>query len=128
VGLLDGDAEASAAQLPAVGGLKTTSELTPSRPITFVKEPTSKAIPLRYDGLCRVCGVDLAAGAEAICERTSRTVCCMGLDMSATVAPTDVKVVDSGGPLDRRFGTTTRSTSLLGCQQVEWLGRYAVDQ
>ncbi len=49
---------------------------------------------LRYPGTCRVCGVELAAGAEAIYERTSKTVRCVSHDAVAPVATPPLKVVD----------------------------------
>ncbi len=42
---------------------------------------------LRYPGTCRVCGVGLAAGADAIYERTSKTFRCISHDVIAPVPP-----------------------------------------
>ena len=49
---------------------------------------------LRYPGTCRVCGVELAAGAEAIYERTSKTVRCVSHDAVAPLRFPSLKVVD----------------------------------
>lgn len=40
-------------------------------------ETTDKQMQLRYAGVCRVCGLDLPARAEAIYERASKTVRCV---------------------------------------------------
>jgi hypothetical protein len=53
---------------------------------------------LRYAGICRVCGVDLAAGDEAIYERTSKTVRCVSHDVSAPSGPAPLSVVDAAAP------------------------------
>lgn len=38
---------------------------------------TDKRMRLRYGGVCRLCGVDLAAGTQAVYERASKTVRCL---------------------------------------------------
>lgn len=49
---------------------------------------------LRYSGACRVCGAQLPTGAEAIYERTTRTVRCVSHDASAPVKPAAVAVLE----------------------------------
>lgn len=39
--------------------------------------PTDKAMRLRYAGVCRLCGSELAAGARAVYERATKTVRCV---------------------------------------------------
>jgi len=51
---------------------------------------------LRYAGACRVCGVELPAKVEAIYERTTKTVRCVGHDVHPAVEPAVVEVVESG--------------------------------
>ncbi len=47
---------------------------------------TDKRMRLRYPGVCRVCGVELAARQEAIYERASKTVRCVECPTAAAVA------------------------------------------
>lgn len=47
---------------------------------------TDKQMLLRYPGVCRVCGVQLAARQEAIYERASKTVRCVECPTVAAVA------------------------------------------
>ncbi|KJK12975.1 NERD domain protein [Terrabacter sp. 28] len=59
---------------------------------------------LRYAGVCRVCGADLPAKAQAVYERTSKTVRCVAHDegsptpapTAAALEPLDVDEVESG--------------------------------
>jgi hypothetical protein len=51
-----------------------------------------------FAGTCRICGVDLPAGAEAIYERSSKTVRCVSHDVVAPVAPAAFNVVDTEDP------------------------------
>jgi hypothetical protein len=62
--------------------------------------PDEKRMRLRYSGTCRVCSVELPAKAEAIYERTSKTVRCITHDASAGEAdsPVDVEAGESGSP------------------------------
>ncbi|WP_370460071.1 hypothetical protein [Nostocoides sp. F2B08] len=53
-----------------------------------------KRMRLRYAGACRVCGVELPAKAEAIYERTTKTVRCLSHDMGPQIEP----VVDAVEP------------------------------
>ena len=46
-----------------------------------------KRMRLRYAGGCRVCGVQLPAGAVAIYERTTKTVRCISHDASTRLSP-----------------------------------------
>ena len=39
-------------------------------------KPDEKRMSLRYAGTCRICGTELPAKAEAIYERSSKTVRC----------------------------------------------------
>jgi hypothetical protein len=64
---------------------------------------------LRYAGTCRVCGVELAARAEAIYERTSKTVRCIGHDVSTPVARAAIKVVGPAAPENVDSGTAGAS-------------------
>jgi len=47
---------------------------------------TDKRMKLRYQGVCRICGVQLAAGQEAIYERVSKLVRCVECPTAAAVA------------------------------------------
>ncbi len=49
---------------------------------------------LRYAGACRVCGVELPARVEAIYERTTKTVRCLGHDLRAADAPVVAGTLD----------------------------------
>ena len=42
---------------------------------------------LRYAGACRVCGAELPARGEAVYERTTKTVRCVGHDLRTAVEP-----------------------------------------
>ncbi|WP_287217267.1 nuclease-related domain-containing protein [Rhodococcus sp. (in: high G+C Gram-positive bacteria)] len=53
-----------------------------------------KRMRLRYAGPCRVCGVELAAKAEAIYERTTKTVRCLSHDEGPRVEPAVAESVD----------------------------------
>ena len=57
-----------------------------------------KRMRLRYSGMCRVCSVELPAKAEAIYERSSKTVRCITHDTSSDVSPEVVKAVEAGNP------------------------------
>lgn len=66
--------------------------------------PDEKRMRLRYAGTCRVCGVELQAKAEAIYERTSKTVRCLDCSNAvrevapATLEPEPEGPVDVGNP------------------------------
>ncbi len=47
---------------------------------------TDKQMLLRYPGVCRVCGVQLATRQEAIYERVLKTVRCVECPTAAAVA------------------------------------------
>lgn len=49
---------------------------------------------LRYPGSCRVCGLQLPARAEAVYERTTKTVRCISHDESSPVETSAASVVD----------------------------------
>ena len=53
---------------------------------------------LRYSGVCRVCSVELPARAEAVYERSSKTVRCITHDTSSDVSPGVVRAVEAGKP------------------------------
>lgn len=53
-----------------------------------------KRMRLRYAGSCRVCGVELPAKIEAIYERTTRTVRCLGHDLGPAVKPAARAIVE----------------------------------
>jgi hypothetical protein len=53
-----------------------------------------KHMRLRYAGLCRICGVQLPARAEAVYERTTKTVRCISHDESSRVEPSVASVGD----------------------------------
>jgi hypothetical protein len=48
-----------------------------------------KRMRLRYAGVCRICGTELPARAEAIYERTARTVRCLEHDVAAVSETTE---------------------------------------
>ena len=54
----------------------------------MAEDVADKRMKLRYAGTCRVCGSDLAARAEAIYERTSKSVRCVECPSGPIVAPT----------------------------------------
>jgi hypothetical protein len=60
--------------------------------------PDEKRMRLRYAGACRVCGVELAAKADAIYERSTKTVRCATHDLSADLVAADDVVVEAGTP------------------------------
>lgn len=45
--------------------------------MTEVAEPAGKRMKLRYAGVCRLCGTELPARADAIYERATKTVRCV---------------------------------------------------
>ena len=71
--------------------------------------PDEKRMRLRYSGTCRVCSVELPAKAEAIYERSSKTVRCITHDASAGGAdsPVDVEAVESGSPEHPHAGSSS---------------------
>jgi hypothetical protein len=60
--------------------------------------PDDKRMRLRYSGTCRVCSVELPAKAEAIYERSSKTVRCPTHDEATDASPEPLEEVDSGSP------------------------------
>ena len=62
------------------------------------KPPDEKRMRLRYSGTCRVCSVELPAKAEAIYERSSKTVRCITHDTASDASPGVSKAVDAGSP------------------------------
>lgn len=46
-------------------------------------KPDEKWMRLRYGGACRICGTELPAKAEAIYERSSKTVRCLTHDAAS---------------------------------------------
>ena len=61
-----------------------------------------KRMKLRYPGVCRLCGTDLPARADAIYERATKTVRCIGcrtsgeLEPASGAAPVEVSEPDAG--------------------------------
>jgi hypothetical protein len=55
---------------PAARGADTVGD------VTLELGPDDKLMPLRYAGRCRLCGIVLDAGAEAVYERSTKTVRC----------------------------------------------------
>ena len=53
-----------------------------------------KRMRLSYAGSCRVCGVQLPARAEAVYERTTKTVRCISHDESPPAEPSIASVFD----------------------------------
>lgn len=60
--------------------------------------PDEKRMRLRYSGTCRVCSVELPAKAEAIYERSSKTVRCITHDCSLDEAHVAVRAIEAGIP------------------------------
>ena len=60
--------------------------------------PDEKRMRLRYAGACRVCGVDLPAKTEAIYERSTKTVRCLGHDASIAEVLVVEGLIDPGTP------------------------------
>lgn len=60
--------------------------------------PDEKRMRLRYSGTCRVCGVELPAKADAIYERSSKTVRCATHDTASDASPVVSEAVDTGSP------------------------------
>ena len=60
--------------------------------------PDDKRMRLRYSGTCRVCSVELPAKAEAIYERSSKTVRCITHDTASEASPGVSEEVDIGSP------------------------------
>ena len=60
--------------------------------------PDEKRMRLRYSGTCRVCSVELPAKAEAIYERSSKTVRCLTHDTASDASPGVANAVDAGSP------------------------------
>lgn len=60
--------------------------------------PDGKRMRLRYSGTCRVCSVELPAKAEAIYERSSKTVRCLTHDTASDAPPEASEEVDAGRP------------------------------
>jgi hypothetical protein len=58
----------------------------------------NKRMRLRYSGTCRVCGADLPATAEAIYERSTKTVRCAAHDEHATPGVPEPGVGEQGIP------------------------------
>jgi hypothetical protein len=58
--------------------------------------PTEKRMRLRYAGTCRVCGLALPARAEAIYDRSTRTVRCVAPEPLSTDEPPLVDRIEPG--------------------------------
>lgn len=57
-----------------------------------------KQMRLRYAGTCRLCGIELPAKAEAIYDRSSKTVLCLAHGQLLEEAAVSVQRVDPGTP------------------------------
>lgn len=55
--------------------------------MTEVAEPAGKRMKLRYAGVCRLCGTELPARADAIYERATKTVRCVECPTDAMTEP-----------------------------------------
>lgn len=55
--------------------------------MTEVAEPAGKRMKLRYAGVCRLCGTELPARADAIYERATKTVRCVECPTDAMTGP-----------------------------------------
>lgn len=60
------------------------------QPVTAERALTEKQMRLRYDGTCRMCGVALPAGHEAVYERDTKTVRCIECPTSLAEPAPDV--------------------------------------
>ncbi|CUR55078.1 conserved hypothetical protein [metagenome] len=77
--------------------------------------PDEKRMRLRYAGSCRACGVALAAKTEAIYERSTKTVRCLGHDASVVDVTAVEEPINAGIPggsarreFERREGNRER--------------------
>jgi hypothetical protein len=63
-----------------------------------------KRMKLRYAGVCRVCGAELAARTEAIYERSTKTVRCLACSPADPASPVEsiplVEPVEAPAPID----------------------------
>jgi len=59
-------------------------------------DPAEKRMRLRYPGTCRVCGLELPARAEAIYDRSTKTVRCVAHEARATDEPPVVDLIEHG--------------------------------
>lgn len=59
-------------------------------------DPAEKRVRLRYSGTCRVCGLPLPARAEAIYDRSTRTVRCVTHELRSTDEPPLVDLIEPG--------------------------------
>jgi hypothetical protein len=60
--------------------------------------PDEKLMRLRFDGVCRVCGIALPAKAEAVYERSSKSVRCVSHVESSSDGPGVEVLIESGTP------------------------------
>lgn len=60
--------------------------------------PQEKRMRLRYAGMCRLCGLALAARTEAIYEPSGKTVRCIAHDESPDESPAEAEPVETGTP------------------------------
>lgn len=77
--------------------------------------PDEKRMSLRYAGACRLCGAALPAKTEAVYERSTKTVRCLGHGESVADAATAEVAIDPGTPggsarreFERREGNRER--------------------
>ena len=62
------------------------------------KAPDEKQMKLRYAGVCHLCGAELSARAEAVYDRSTKTVRC--LDCSPAEPAPLVEHVETPEPID----------------------------
>lgn len=67
--------------------------------MTEVAEPAGKRMKLRFAGVCRLCGTDLPARADAIYERTTKTVRCVECPTGSGVLTPDAEDVPEESPV-----------------------------
>lgn len=59
-----------------------------------------KRMKLRYAGVCRLCGIDLPARADAIYERATKTVRCVECSSDVASSEGDVSLEDQSGSVE----------------------------
>jgi hypothetical protein len=59
-------------------------------------DPDEKRMPLRYAGTCQVCGIALAPKADAIWNRSTKSVRCVAHDVSAEGDAALAEIVEAG--------------------------------
>lgn len=78
---------------------------------TGAPEATDKRMRLRYAGVCRRCGTDLPARADAIYEKATKTVRCVDCTPSTAVGGEALAVVTASDPVIAAKPTHQRALS-----------------